>query len=391
MRTIGNLPIPKKVGSEFPFNATIQNETATEQGTPVIEQIYGDLLMNFYKLMSLCGVTPSETQDNNLTQFQIIDALKLFSNELNDLNQLIKVDGLDLGVSFDFDLLPEDYIFIGKLAEDILASNNYTINGLGSNSYSINSNVDINALQTVLITLKASGSTITLIDGLNSVNDNLINVSFERPLSFNNSNKMYYYFSGKIITDEPRAYNIQNTIQVYGSNLDLSVVDIIVHKNKLICLCFDSSATTYRIFCFQTTNLSVVESEVFIPSSSSTNYEPYMFSDANHVYFTNSSSTLNISSADNEIGKFLFDETTFEFIPISDFELQDDFEKTTNTVISGSSDYFYTFVSGNLWKYEVSTATREFLGAFNTIDGRIFKFNSKTYYTNGSVATKWNL
>ena len=55
MRAIKQLAIPQNTDLvKFP-NGTILNETDTEQGTPVIEEIYGDVLTNIYK-ENLCGV-----------------------------------------------------------------------------------------------------------------------------------------------------------------------------------------------------------------------------------------------------------------------------------------------------------------------------------------------
>ena len=391
MRTIGNLPIPKTLNSKYPFSGAIRNETLTEQGTPVIKEIYNDPLMNLYQLLKMTGINPTETEDNDLTQYQIIQALEKFANKLNDLQQIMTIDATDINVNFNFDLLPEDYVFIGKLTENILASESYTLRGLGTNSYSITSSVDILASNLVLVVINSSGSSITSLNQLNALNDSLINCSFSSPLSFNNSNKMYYFSAGRIITDEPKSYDLQNIIQVAESNLNLSLIDAVFHKNKMICFCFDTAALSYRLFCFDPNNMSTFESEITIPSLSGVDNQPYIFCDEDFVYFTNSNSNLNISTDETEIGKFRFIPESFELDPVTDFNLHPDFEKTTNIFVNKDDQYFYTFISGNLWRYERLTATKTFLGFFNTLDGQVFRFNNKTYYTNGSVAVKWNL
>jgi len=46
MKVLGNLLVPKDSNSRYPFGSNIKNETDTEQGTPVVREIYGDPLMN---------------------------------------------------------------------------------------------------------------------------------------------------------------------------------------------------------------------------------------------------------------------------------------------------------------------------------------------------------
>ena len=76
MRTIKQLPIPQDTNlAKFP-QGTILNETDTAQGTPVVREIYGDILTNIYKILSLTGITPDGTEDSETTQYQIVNALK---------------------------------------------------------------------------------------------------------------------------------------------------------------------------------------------------------------------------------------------------------------------------------------------------------------------------
>ena len=391
MRTIGNLPIPKKENPKYPFNATIQNETTTTPGTPVIEEIYGDILMNCYKLLKLVGSDATNTEDNDETQFQLIDALEKFPNKLNDLQQIMTVNESDIIVGFNFDLLPENYVFIGKITEDISASETYTLRGLGSGFYSITSNIDISASNLVLVVINSSGSIITSLSQSNALNDVIINTSFGSPLSFNESNLMYYISSGKILTDQPKSHDIQNIIQVLELNLDLILVDAIFHKGKLLAFFFDTSGLEYRLYVFNPSNLSTLEGEISFPSVPGIDNQPYMFCDGDFIYFTNSDSSIGSQTDDFKIGKFEFNTVDFELNYVSNFSISNNFEKTTNLFIDKVTDYFYTFIAGELYRYEAPASTRTFLGNFNTTDGSVFKFNNKTYYSNGDVGVKWNL
>ena len=82
MKVLGNLPVNKDSNSIYPFGANIENETDTVSGTPVVREIYGDILMNLYRLLELTGVTPTDTEDNDSTQYQLVEALKKLPNSL---------------------------------------------------------------------------------------------------------------------------------------------------------------------------------------------------------------------------------------------------------------------------------------------------------------------
>ena len=88
MRVIKNLTVPQNTDSKFPFS-TIQNETDLVDGTPVVEEIYGDVLTNLYKLLQATGVTPTGTQDNDETQYQI--AFKEISSNIQSLKVHLEV------------------------------------------------------------------------------------------------------------------------------------------------------------------------------------------------------------------------------------------------------------------------------------------------------------
>jgi len=62
MRTIKLIPgIAKNTDTtKFP-DSTIKNEVDGDEGTPVVEEIYGDVLTNIYKLLRLSGVVKSVT------------------------------------------------------------------------------------------------------------------------------------------------------------------------------------------------------------------------------------------------------------------------------------------------------------------------------------------
>src|SRR5690606_8659761 len=123
----------------------IRNENAdgTILGTPVVREIYGDILTNIYAIIKNAGLDFTETEDSETTQYQLLDALKVFFNKTNDLQQLLTVNALNINSAFSFDNMPENYVFIGKLTEDISAGVNYSLNSLGLSSTIATTNSNI--------------------------------------------------------------------------------------------------------------------------------------------------------------------------------------------------------------------------------------------------------
>ena len=388
MKTLRNLPVPQD-GDNINFpDGQIRNETTTELGTPVVREIYGDVLTNIYKILRDSGINPTETEDGEGSQYQLLDALKVFFNKLNDIQQTLTVNAADIAINVNFDHLPINYIFIGKVTEEILATENYTLNGTGGLSYPLTSDVNIPASSIVLLTLNAAGSKLVNISS--SVIETWLNTSFGTPLAFNESNKLLYYSNGIILTDFPASFLIENKIQVFSGSLNIKIVDVVLLKGKLICFTFDTVLLKYQAFSFNEDNLDVVVGEIAIPDLSGSDNQPYMYCDNEYLYFTNTQTVINESVNNYDIGKFSFDEIALTVVSVSFTALDANFSKTTNVFIDKASNKLYTFINGYLYNYDLAGAARVLMGFFNTINGVVFKFNGETYYSNGNSATKWN-
>lgn len=390
MRTIKNLPIPQD-GNDAKFpDGQIRNQTDTETGTPVVREIYGDVLTNIYKILRDAGITPNEQEDSETDGYQFLEALKVFSNDTNDKRQLLSVSSTNIIAGFNFDNVPENYVFIGIVSEPLTSTESYSlISGFGgSASYPVNLTSNISASNTVLVIVNSSGSTIISIESALENQEESLTTSFGTPLSFNDSSTLYYLSSGNLIDDFPKNYLVENKIQVLEGSLSIKVVDSIIFKNKLICLTFDSAILQYKAFSFSLSNLEAVEGEITMPNISGVDNQPYMYCDGEFVYFTNSQNNVNGDLNDYSISKFSFNDTSLQFTNVSFFNIDALFEKTTNSFISNEN--LYTFINGDLYRYPFTGGAREFLGNFNTINGVVFKFNGNTYYSNGNVARQWS-
>jgi len=387
MRTIKGQNFPQD-GNDLIFpDGQIRNETPTDTGTPVVRELYGDIIVNIYKILRYAGIQPNELEDSEVSGYQLLNALKKFANELNDIQQVLTVHALNITALFNFDHLPDNYVFIGKITEDVLPGLNYTIKGSGDDEFPLVSPVIIQASSLVLVTLNEAGCSIAQLNQVSTLADKYLGTPFGTPLSSNSSNKMLYYADGVLFDDNPKSYLIKNRIQTYSSNLNLEICQVIFHRKHLICLTIDTVTFEYKIYCFEQGDFNTVVGESNIAVDNSVNNFPYMYSDSSFVYFSNSTDELNGSNDDFSFGKFLFNIGTLAMQYAGGFGVENSFQKTTNAFIS--EDMIYTFISGELNSYKFGTDNVEFLGLFNTIDGVVFKFNGSTYYSNGEIAAKW--
>lgn len=388
MRTIKQLPVAQEDDFiKFP-DGQLVNKTETAKGTPVIREVYGDIITNIYAILRDSKVTPNEQEDSSETTYQLLEALKVFVNDLNDKQQVLTVAGRYINTILDFDKLPNNYVFIGRVSEQILASENYIITDSNNTPYAVNNSIDIPASSVVLIVLNDSGTSIIDLSKTQEESKS-INTVFGDPLTYNESSSLLYYSNGNVLTDTPSIFNVENIIQINQSSVNIHVVDCILHKSKLICFTFNSDTLKYQAFAFDPSDLSVLQGEITIPDTSGVDNQPYFYCDGEFIYSTNSLNSVNESVNDYSVGKFSFNETILTITFVSFFDLNSSFEKTTNLFI-GTNGLFYTLMNGLLYSYNVDGSARVLVGNFSSINGIVFKFNNKIYYSNGNVATKWN-
>lgn len=391
MRTIRQLPIPQDGdNTKFP-DGQIRNETTTETGTPVVREIYGDILTNIYKILRDAGITPNQQEDSETNGYQLLEALKVFANNTNDKRQLLNVSATNITAGFNFDNMPQNYVFIGIVSEALDVNESYDLlSGLGgSASYAVNLTTDIPASSTVLVIVNSTGSTILSIGAaLTSQSTAILTTAFGTPLSFNDSSTLYYLSQGVIMTDYPRAYDVHSVIEGELGK-PIAFIDAILFKKKLLCLCFDPDTLHYRIFAFNESNLNALDGEVNFDTDTGVDNQPYMYCDGKFLYFTNTKDPINGSINDFEVLQCNFDESALEITAVSPLTLDNRFEKTTNVFIDADGQKIYTFIAGTLYSYPFNGSNRTQVGFFPTIDGVVFEFNKNTYYSNGNVATQW--
>lgn len=387
MRTLFNLNVPKDTQAKFPFG-TIQNETDTQEGTPVVRELYGDILTNIYKILEVTKTIPTGNEDSNDSQYQLIDALRKFHNTLNDVEQVVTLVGTVWTISLALEILPDKYVFIGRAAENYNPSITYQFKGSGVTLLNASSPTGFSANDEVLTVIDLAGVrmySLTKLTGTDTTSFNVLGA----PISFNDTATPYYLESGKIYTDAPAIFNIEETIQNTESNGALIVSDAIVLNGFVLAMVFDPGAVAYSMHALPLSNLNSsdeVNFSGFVPSAGTDN-QPYLYCDGQFVYFSND---FNNDADDKRLSKFSFDEVGNELTFVSVSTMDGAFKKTTNSVVNNNK--IYTFINSTLNSYDVDSGVlANVLIDFTLFYGVIFKFNGAIYYTKDEVAAQWTI
>ena len=398
MKTLNQNTLPHNEDVDLFPDGQIVNEEIGIIGTPVVKEVYGDILANIYAIIRKSGIVFNDEYDNEVNGYQLLDALKIFHNEINDLRQIITVPGFisptaNISTTMKLQNLPANYVFIAQITENLYGSVDYTLvsSVVGDNTtISIDSVGDIEASSYVLIVLEDSGAKIINLSSIGSSRaDSSISTAFGNPIAYNDSETMLYFTqNGFMLTDYPKSYYLENIIQVSESNANLKIVDVVCLKGKVVCMTLDTSALKYQLFSFALSNLSVLEGEITIVDTSGVDNQTHLFTDGTDLFFSNSGTNINDNVNDHNFIRFSYDEDARTTALVSSFVLDSSFEKTTNTFITGSE--VFTFIKGEFYSQNIDGTPRSLIGNFNALNGNVFKFNGSTYYSSGDTAVKWS-
>ncbi len=385
MRTIKDLAIPQNTDPKFPFG-TILNETDIAKGTPVVEEIYGDVLTNIYKLLQTVGITPTATQDSDTSQYQILQALQNLPNKLNDIEQILTLTGTVWSVPLAIELLPNKYFFVARAAENYAAGGIYTFKGSGDTVYNFSS-AGFKASDEVLVIIDTSGVRAYSLSFLETISDEIFTV-MGLPIAFNDSNKMFYQSEGNLVSDTPSINYLEAIIRVDISDGTVIVNDIIISNGFVICFCFIPGTNTYFFRQFTLTDLSVSQAVIMVGSSFSntSDFSPYIYASQGVIYITNA---MNTTTNDYYLSKWIYAPTTANLTYSMEIDIDGAFIKTSNAVVK--NNLLYTMVAGVLKSFNLNTGASITLGNYASIVGNLFGYNGNVYFGSGDVARKWSL
>lgn len=386
MKVLGNLTVDKDSNVKYPFGANIKNETDTENGTPVVREIYGDVLMNLYDIMEKTGVSPNGIEDDKTTQFQLVEALKKLPNSLNDIEQVLTLSSGVWSVPFDLAYLPNKYAFIARASDNYVAG---TFKGIGATSLPFFSN-GFRATDELLIIIDTAGVRAYSLSKFDSSPDSLA-LLFSGVLRYNSGGNLYYQKKGILYTNI-QAWDIQNTIRSVSSNPLLSIKECSFMGTNLVCALLDSSTLNYSFYYFKISDFSTAIPITLsgVTQTNGIDLEPSFYFSDNYIYASNE---CNTNILDKKLTKLVFDPILNTISVSSYIEFDVVYSKTDNACIRGNN--LFMFANSGLdvafIKIDLTTGVGLGLGLFPIPDGVLFTLNGDLYVETKSIGHKLNI
>lgn len=382
MKVLGNLTVDKDSSVNYPFGANIQNETDTVNGTPVVREIYGDVLMNLYRILELTNVTPNDIEDDKTTQFQLVEALKKLPNSLNDIEQVLTLSGTVWSVPFDLSILPNKYFFIARASDNYISGT--TFKGTGATEYSFTS-TGFNASDEILVIIDSSNVRAYSLSKLSETPDFLPTI-ISTPLRFNSTNELYYLDSGKLYKNL-QVWDLQNSIRTLQSDGTLILQNAFLMQGHIVCVVKNPSTVNYEFYAFDLQDLNTaIELSTNITQTPSIDFLPEFYADNTYLYCTND---CNNNPNDYAFNMLILDIDNLSINYFSDFTIDVSFAKTKTGAIANNK--LYIFKAKYFDSYDLSTLAKTTIGYFPAIDGWLFSLNGSLYLNQTNIAHKLNL
>ncbi|MFN0254513.1 hypothetical protein [Pedobacter ureilyticus] len=391
MRTVKHLPngIERETDLvKFP-DSTVVNETENNEGTPVVREIYGDVLTNLYKILRLTKETANGFEDNEVNGYQLVNALRKFTNELNDIEQQLNLTGTQFSINIDLSILPNKYVCFARAVETYVSSTVYTFKGTNSDVFPFSAPVPFKSGDVVLVIIDTSGVRAYSIVPSAAVSiPKEIYTPLGLPVAFNNSDKIWYQEEGYFLSDQPESHDLQAAIRFAASDGTLLVYEMLVVNSFVYCLVFAPNTLAYSIHRFSLTDLSS-PSLVNITGESfpiGVDRRPNIYTDGETLYITNQTGN---SDSDFVLSKYTFDHILGTLTAVGSISLDSSFAKSTNCVVK--NNLLFELINGQLNKYDLGTGVKTPGSFFAGNVGLLFNYKNNFYYTNGEVGKLWNL
>jgi hypothetical protein len=385
MKVLGNLTVDKDNNVKYPLGANIQNETDTVNGTPVIREIYGDVLMNLYRILELTNTVPTNTEDNKDTQFQLVEALKKLPNSMNDIEQVLTLSGSVWSVNFDLSILPNKYFFLARASNDYVSGGTYTFKGSGVTELPFTSD-GFNASDEILVVIDTSGVRAYSLNKLNSTPD-FLPLLLNGPIRYSSGSDLYYFDNGKLYRNL-QFWDLENSIRVDQSDGALILKTCGFMQGYVVCVVFNPGTLNYEFYAFNLTDLTTVILLTLaeVVQTPTVDFEPEFYIDNNYVFCTNNCNTI---INDYTMFKLNFNVNDLSLNVVETINLDSSFSKTENGTIKGGQ--LHTLVSNELNVFNVNTGVKTPIGYYPFSSGYLFFLKDSLYVGTGNIAHKLNL
>ena len=335
MRTIKQLNVPKEQDlNKFP-DSTILNETDTIDGTPVVREIYGDLLTNWYAYLRDRGIIANGLEDNEINGYQLIEALKLNVNTLNDIRQTLRVvDSSTFELDIDFKLLTTDYPIFVRSTETINIEGNTNVYYLQDSKgvkKIINFTQSVNSGDELLFIISNDVKAINLIQNGSSTKNNETEVNIQGvPLSYSTSKLSDYLDGNTLIYNDGTSIDLNTYLQA-----GFVVKDVVLINDAYIIFGIESASKKLRLYKYFRGENTV--NEILIQNINDNNQEVGL-STANvmmYVYKNKIAFTYRAGKVFNPYLLYMYDFDNTNLLKFnSEIELDMSFNGTSNYIMN---------------------------------------------------------
>lgn len=335
MRTIKQLNVPKEQDlNKFP-DSTILNETDTIDGTPVVREIYGDLLTNWYAYLRDRGIIANGLEDNEINGYQLIEALKLNVNTLNDIRQTLRVvDSSTFELDIDFKLLTTDYPIFVRSTETINIEGNTNVYYLQDSKgvkKIINFTQSVNSGDELLFIISNDVKAINLIQNGSSTKNNETEINIQGvPLSYSTSKLSDYLDGNTLIYNDGTSIDLNTYLQA-----GFVVKDVVLINDAYIIFGIESASKKLRLYKYFRGENTV--NEILIQNINDNNQEVGL-STANvmmYVYKNKIAFTYRAGKVFNPYLLYMYDFDNTNLLKFnSEIELDMSFNGTSNYIMN---------------------------------------------------------
>jgi hypothetical protein len=367
-------------------DGSIQNEIEGEQdGTPVVREVYNDLLVSIYAYLRNRNIAPNQIDDNANNGYQLIQALQRNVNILNDTEKILAINGSTWNLNIDFNLIPSKYFVFARAADDYDSSIQF-LKGTDGAQFAF-SPANFKTGDELLLILDHATIRTYNISSSSTVQSAQFPV-FGQPLSYlANTNKVWYEKDGYLYSDFPENYNINQVISTQ-IGLECEIRSIVQIGEKIVCMVFLPNDGAFRFFYFNIGSFNLAIELTPPPDEILVRYvyeDNLMFSNGESLFIVLSPS----GETNFEIESMSINFTSNQLTRTGSYELESSYIKTTNSVMNSQGIIGFE-PDGRLNLYRFNGSKVE-LGFFNNFVGNIFRVGENIYFNNGSNATKWNI
>jgi len=379
MKVLGQITeiVNKDINSKYPFGANIQNKTESLIGTPVVRELYADVLMNLYNILKVTKVIPTNTEDNDQTQYQLVEALRKLTSDYDKVRTLNMVSGI-FAVDIDFSIVQDGLIVFAVANSGYESAQIQGLDGVPRNFISSGfSNGE-------MILLHITSSLVTAYSFMNKSISDIVYTNFGSPLQYNYSNALDFKVDGVVLKGNLSRIDLEYEIRGQQNDIALIVDEVFKIESGYVFSVSKSSVSSYLKIFFKPNSGAIIElqqqSQIDVLSNAN---RPLILCDGIHLYVSNGSGS---QTQLNVIDKYLINLPISKIVLSSRNSLDSEFLKTHNSCVKDG--YIYQFMNGVFSRYGISDGTNTLIYVVDNVNGRIFNLANTIYLSTGEVARK---